>query len=363
MKWIRVVALLTVISLVGAFGVLAAGCGDEEEPTTDETTAAAESPITKIGVVTPEEAKDFGWNQQGVAAAENLGASLGVPVEVADGAGYGDVGPILRELVQQDDVDFLIPFASGYNTVAPQVAQETETPTVVIGGLENGNVPGISQDIETYAQQGAYLAGILAAKMTGSGTVGIVISADDENWIKMAGGFAQGVKDTNPDVDIVFAQVGQAAYADAAAAKRTTEQVIASGADIVFGMGNGSSFGMIQAVESADPPANAVGDQVWFIDVIGDKTELDEKGVLLSSQIWDYTPAFEEAAKRLAEGNFGEEIIYIDLENDGIGLLQTEYIPEDVWADIESAKAEIIAGNVTVPETTSKGAVEDIINQ
>ena len=33
MKWIRVVALLTVISLIGAFGVFMAACGDDgEEP-------------------------------------------------------------------------------------------------------------------------------------------------------------------------------------------------------------------------------------------------------------------------------------------------------------------------------------------
>jgi len=364
MKWIRVVALLTVISLVGAFGVFMAACGDDgEEPADGETTAASENVVKKMGIVAPEEAKDYGWNQVGVESAERTAESIGAEIVVADGAGYGDVAPILRELVQQDGCDFLIAFASGYNTVAPNVAKETETPTCVIGALEAGLEPGLVQDIETYAQDGAYLAGILAGKMTGSGTVGIVISADDENWIKMSAGFAQGVKDTNPDVKILFAQVGQAAYADAAAAKRTTEQVIAGGADIVFGMGNGSSFGMIQAVESADPPAGAVGDQVWFIDVIGDKTGLDEKGVLLSSQIWDYTPAFDAAVQALNDGTFGEEIIYIDLENNGIGLLQTEYIPEDVWAEIEAAKEAIIAGEIEVPITTSKAEVEDIINQ
>ena len=54
-----------------------------------------------------------------------------------------------------------------------------------------------------------------------------------------------------------FAQIGQAAYADAAGGKRVTQSVIAAGADIVFGMGDGSSFGMLQAVETANPPAGA----------------------------------------------------------------------------------------------------------
>jgi simple sugar transport system substrate-binding protein len=362
MKRNRIVALLTVVVMLGLLGLFVAACGEEEQPAGgEETSAAPEAKITKIGIVAPEEAKDFGWNQQGVQSAENLGKSLGVPVDVADGAGYGDVAPILRELVQQDGCDFLIAFASGYNTVAPNVAKETETPTIVIGAMEAGNTPGLVQDIETYAQDGAYLAGILAARMTQSGTVGIVISADDENWTKMAAGFGVGAKTTKPDVKILFAQVGQAAYADAAAAKRTTEQVIAGGADIVFGMGDGSSFGMIQAVENATPPEGA--DKVWFIDVIGDKSSLDKKGVLLSSEVWDYTPAFEEAAKRLEEGTFGDEIIYIDLQNNGIGLMKTEYIPDDVWTEIETAKQGIIDGSITVPEITSKAEVEKLIKQ
>ena len=58
-----------------------------------------------------------------------------------------------------------------------------------------------------------------------------------------------------------------------------TRTVIAAGADVVFGMGDGSSFGMMQAVETAKAPAGAR--KVWFIDVIGDKRRIDKKGVLL----------------------------------------------------------------------------------
>ena len=153
--------------------------------------------------------------------------------------------------------------------------------------------PGVVADVETSSQQGAYLAGILAAETTKTGTLGIVISAADTNWYKMAGGFVAGARSVNPDVKIRFAQIGQAAYADAAGGKRVTTQVIAAGADVVFGMGDGSSFGMLQAVETAKPPAGA--DKVWFIDVIGDKTNVDKKGVLLSSVVWDFTDIYNQA--------------------------------------------------------------------
>ena len=87
-------------------------------------------------------------------------------------------------------------------------------------------------DIETSSQDGAYLAGVLAAKKTTTGKLGIVISAADTNWFKQSGGFVAGARSVNPDVKFSFAQVGQAAYDDAAGGKRVMQATIASGADV-----------------------------------------------------------------------------------------------------------------------------------
>ena len=59
------------------------------------------------------------------------------------------------------------------------------------------------------------------------------------------------------------------------AASASPKAVIAAGADIIFGQGNGSSFGMLQAVETTKA---ADGGKVYFIDVIGDKTS-DRQGL------------------------------------------------------------------------------------
>ncbi len=346
-----------VVLVVLAVGVLAVGCGGDETTT---TTAAAVQKVTKIGVTTPEEGSDYGWNQEGVESAQDLATELGVPIEVADGAGYEDPGPVLRQLVD-NGANFLFAHASGYATQAMQVAQETNVPVVVIGAFEGGLVPGLSQDLETHAEEGSYLAGYLAAKMTKTETLGIVISADDENWTKMAGGFVAGARSALPEVKVLMAQIGQAGYADAAGGKRVTESVIAGGADVIYGMGDGSSFGMIQAVETATPPAGA--DKVWFIDVIGDKTSLDKKGVYLTSVWWDYMPLFKQAVEAYNDGTFGTEVFYLGVANDSIKLIKTDYIPDDVWAELEQIKADIISGAVEVPVLSDKAAVEALIKQ
>jgi simple sugar transport system substrate-binding protein len=252
----------------------------------------------------------------------------------------------------------IIAQASGYNTAAPEVAQETGVPVVTYDKPDNTS-PGLVADISTSAYQGGYLAGVLAGNMTQTNTLGIVESADDTNWHKQAGGFVAGARSVNPDVRFRLAQVGQAGYADAAGGRRVTNSVIAGGADIVFGMGDGSTFGMIQAVETAEPPAGA--DQVWFIDVIGDKTSIDKEGVLLSSVLWDFAGTFEQALADIQSGTFGEQGYDLNVENGGMSLLQTDHIPEDVWAEVEAAKAGIIDGSVEVPVTATKEELDALI--
>jgi simple sugar transport system substrate-binding protein len=345
--------------------VFAAGCGGDEgeEAAPADTGAATDTAgeeqveIDKIAIVAPEKANDYGWNQQGVEGARQAAESIGAEIEVADGAGYEDVSPILRQLVD-GGADFIIAQASGYNTAAPEVAQETSVPVVTYDKPDN-TTPGLVADISTSAYQGGYLAGVLAGNMTQTNTLGIVESADDTNWHKQAGGFVEGARSVSPDVQFRLAQVGQAGYADAAGGRRVTNSVIAGGADIVFGMGDGSTFGMIQAVETAEPPSGA--DQVWFIDVIGDKTSIDEQGVLLSSVLWDFTGTFEQALEDIQNGTFGEQGYDLNVENGGMSLLQTDHIPDDVWAEVEAAKAGIIDGSVEVPVTATKEELDALI--
>ena len=193
--------------------------------------------------------------------------------------------PILRELATGGE-EFIIAQASGYNTAAPDVSLQTDVPSLIWDNPEAAE-PGLVANAEAQGQGGGYLAGVLAAETSKTGTLGIVISADDTNWNRMAGGFVKGAQSVNPDIEIRLAQIGQAGYADTAGGKRVTEQVIADGADVIFGMGDGSSFGMIQAVEAADG--------VMFIDVIGDKTKIDKQGILLSSVLWNFDVLFNQA--------------------------------------------------------------------
>lgn len=312
--------------------------------------------LKSIAILTPEAGTDYGWNQQGIEAAKAAAKAAGIEAVIAENLGYGDVRPTLRELAE-DGAGLLIAHASGYNTAAPEIGAEMNVP-VAITDDPKALSPGKVADYTASGHEGAYLAGRLAAKMTQTGTVGIVVSGEPPGWNSQSAAFAEGAKAEKPDITVRYAVIGPAAYSDAAGGKRVTESVIASGADIIFGQGNGSSFGMLQAVETAK---SAKGGKVWFIDVIGDKTPID-KGNLLSSVVWNLTPVYSAMIDDLKAGKYGTRNYGIGLKDGSVTLLKTSHIPDATWAEIAAIQKDIVDGKIVVTPHFDADSVHKLVN-
>lgn len=313
--------------------------------------------VTKLAVLTPEDPTDYGWNQQGHDAAKAVAEKYGLEFLPATGLGYGDVRPTLRELAGEG-ASLMIAHASGYNTAAPEIAEETKVPVAIVD-RPDANKPGLIADSTLSGHEGAYLAGILAAKMTTTGAVGIVTSGEPPSWNSQSAAFAEGAKAANPGIKLIYAVIGPAAYSDAAGGRRVTETVIGAGADVIFGQGDGASFGMLQAVETTKAPN---GNQAWFIDVIGDKTAID-KGFLLSSVIWNMEPVYSAMVEDLKADTFGTKGYAIGLADDSVKLLKSKYIPEDVWTELMKTRDDIIGGSLKVEPIWDAEAVRALMTE
>ncbi|HVM83884.1 MAG TPA: BMP family ABC transporter substrate-binding protein [Candidatus Binatia bacterium] len=302
------------------------------------TGAASAADVKKIAIMTPDNPNDQGWNQQGYDAAKAVAEKYGLEFMPATGLGYGDVHPQARELAD-DGASLIIAHASGYNTAVPEVGAEKKVPVAIVDKEGTGQ-PGVLADYTLSGHEGAYLAGALAAKMSKSKTVGIVVSGEPPSWNSQSAAFANGVHATDSSVKVLYAVIGPAAYDDKAGGKRVSDQLIGAGADVLFGQGDGASFGMVQAVETAKTPT-------WFIDVIGDKSK-DHGARLLSSVIWDMVPVYSQMVEDLKADKFGTHEYAISLKDDSVKLLHTKNIPDDVWASIEDLRKKIIDGSVKV---------------
>ena len=318
----------------------------------------AETKIDKVGIVTPASRSNQGWDQQGVDALVAVGKERDIDVEVVENAGYDDITPILNDLAD-DGVDLIFCHASGYQTVCPEWAAQSGVP-VVVNENPGAVTEGLVSDWETQAQEVAYLAGVMAALETKTGTVAVVVSGEPPTWNYMTAGFAKGVKDTKSEVKVLYNVIGEAAYDDAPNARRVTETVIAAGADIVFGMGDGASFGMIQAIREHN--ADSAKDPVKFIDVIGDKSDSDAAEFLLTSVLFDYTGADSQFIDDLEAGTFGS-VYTMSLENEGVRLLDPPIeVGDETMKAVDEAKQGILDGTIEVPEIADAGDLADFLD-
>jgi basic membrane protein A and related proteins len=317
---------------------------------------ASAAPLKALAIMMPEEPTDYGWNQQGFAAAKAVAAKYHLDFMPATGLGYGDVHAELRELAD-DGASLIIAHAAGYNTAAPEIGAEKRVPVAIVDRPKDSK-PGAVADYTLSGHEGAYLAGVLAAKMTLTQVVGIVVSGEPPSWNSQSAAFARGAHATNSNLRIVYAVIGPAAYSDAAGGRRVTESVIGAGADVIFGQGDGASFGMLQAVETRKSTG---GGKVWFIDVIGDKTPVD-KGNLLSSVIWNLVPVYSAMIEDLKANKFGTHAYPLQLADDSVRLLHSKYIPDSVWSELEGVRRQIIDGKLKVEPTFDAVKVRALMN-
>jgi basic membrane protein A len=316
---------------------------------------AASTKLTTVAIATPAKTSDYGWNSQGVAGLKTAAASYGLKVKVVQNIGYNNTPSVLRQLAQSG-AGLIIAHASGYDPQAKQIAHQFKIPTITYDDptlLEKGDLSNIT----TSSQQGGYLAGILAAKMTKTGHIGVILSAQDSNWYEMEGGYAAGAHSVNPKLTITTATISAAGYDDSAGGKRVATSVIATGADVIFAMGDNASFGYLSGISAA----KTAGKKVWYIGDIGNITPIDSAHVLLSSVLWNFANVDKAIIGDVEHGTFGTHGYNLTLGNGGISLLHSKYISSSLWTEIMTADKGIIAGTIKVPDATTDAAAKKLL--
>ena len=336
--------------------VLVAGCSGRGADTGAGTGDEAEGrDVSSFAIVTPEKESDHGWNQQGLRAAQAAADELGIELQDNSNVGYDNTETILTQIAD-GGADFIIAHASGFNAAGHRVGLTSGVPVLVVDFDQNE--PGKVGTVIPHAEEGAYLAGVAAAMKTETGTVGIVASAENLNWFLMAGGFAQGVASVDPSISILIAYIGPAGYGDSAGGAAVANQVIAAGADVIMGMGDGATIGYLQAIENADP-----GYPISYIATIGDVSGIvDDPEMVLTSVLWDFTDTYVQAIRDIEAGVFGTVTYELTVENGGLTLQDSAGLTGDIAAAVDAAKADLIDGTVTVERTTDKEAVQALID-
>ncbi|MEU6756722.1 BMP family ABC transporter substrate-binding protein [Streptomyces sp. NPDC046685] len=347
----RITRIATVGIASAALALSATACGGKKSsdtPSTDGTKAAASAAIAyDVGGRGDQSFNDAAY--AGLKKAETDLKIKGAEAEPTDGEGEADKVQRLTELARKGNNPVIgvgFAYAPAIKKVAPKF------PNTTFGIIDDTSVTGANiANLVFNEEQGSYLAGVAAAKVSKTGTVGFIGGVEVPLIKKFEAGFTQGVKDTNPNAKVLSAYLTQPPNFDGfskpdlgkAAAQG---QLDAGGADVVYAAAGLAGSGAIEA-------ASAKGK--WAIGVDSDQYNqaglAKYKDAILTSVTKDVSDAVFNLIKSVEEGKPTTGEIRYGLDKDGVGLADSN--PKykemtDVIAAVEKAKADIIAGKITV---------------
>ncbi|MCP3997819.1 MAG: BMP family ABC transporter substrate-binding protein [bacterium] len=353
---------LWLFSIVLAFALIAAACGGDSDdetttaaPTGTETTATETTAATvdvSVGLVFDIGGRgDQSFNDSAATGLDDAETELGIS---ASEASANDDGSNREELLnlQADESDLV--FGVGFLFAEPMTNAATANPDVNFAIVDDGSIDLPNVAGLTFAEhEGSFLVGAAAALKTTNNKVGFIGGVSIDLIKKFEAGFVAGVKHINPDIEIDIQYISEppdfSGFTDPAAGKIVAQSMFQDGADIVYHAAGGSGGGLFQAAKEY---SEAEGTKVWAIGVDSDQYMTAGEGLeeyILTSMLKRVNVAVYSTIEAQVNGTFTAGSNVFDLSVDGVGYSTTGGFIDDISAQLDDLKAEIIAGSIVVP--------------
>ena len=200
--------------------------------------------------------------------------------------------------------------------------------------------------------EGSYLVGILAAKATKTNTIGFLGGMDIGLIHRFEGGYEQGAKSVNPNIQVIQNYVGvtDAAWNNPGKGKEIALAQISKGADVIFTAAGNSGLGAFDAVEQAGRDAG--GRATHFVIGVDSNQNMVKPGFVLTSMIKRVDNAVYDIVKDVVNHKFQGGFHVFGLESAGVGYVVDQYnqvlISPEAIKETEDAKQKIVSKQITV---------------
>lgn len=286
---------------------------------------------------------DKGFNDAGWAGVQRAASELGIEAAFIQSNEQADYAANLTMAAQDADVVLAMGFLIR-DAVAEVAPLHPNRQFLFVDGEVSG--PNVAS-FDFKAQEGAYLAGILAAGASKTEVVGTVLGMDIPPVKAYEAGYRAGIKTANArlgrSVRVLSATVGD--FNDPAKGKSLTTALIARKADVILQLAGNSGLGVLEAVKEAPEGVYVIGADIDQDDLI--------PGKVLTSVLKRIDVAVYGAIRDAYRGRFTPGHRYIGLAEGASGLTEMRYtradIPPAVLDMISDASERIAKGELTVP--------------
>ena len=347
------------ISSVVATSAILGACGTSDEGKKEDTNqgGTAEDNFSIAMVTDVGGVDDKSFNQSAWEGIEKWGTDNGLKrgdngYDYLQSKSDADYNTNLNQLIRRD---FDLVFGVGFlmeSSVKEIAEQQPNAKLAIIDSVVDA--PNVTS-VLFKEQEGAFLAGVVAAEMSTTGKIGFIGGQKIPVIERFEAGYIAGAKAANPNIEIdrYYAE----AFDKAELGKTAANKMYSSGVDIIFHAAGGTGNGVFtEAKERKEKDPNA---NVWVIGVDADQYaegQVGDHNVTLTSMLKGVSSAVIDIANRTKAGDFpGGQTLTYGLAENGVGLADSRgAIPEDVLKSVEEFKAKIAAGEIVVPEKPEK---------
>ena len=296
----------------------------------------------KVSFVTSESGMgDRSFNDMMDQGMKRAVKELGIDYVIIQPRSISEFQPDLARAAGQG---FDIIIGSSFDMIKPMQAVANAFPNQKFGLVDVGPDPIAPNVISSVTKdwEGSFLVGMIAAKVTKTGTIGFVGGKDIPIIHRFYIGYYYGAKMADPKVNVLESYSGT--FTDPAAGKEYTLALVNQHSDINFAVAGATSAGVIDAAKSSN---------TFAIGVDSDQNYLAPGHVLTSMVKRVDTQAFD-FIKAVADGTFkGGTVLYYGLKEGGVDAAMDEYnkglIPDDVLKQVDVLKQKVISGEIVVP--------------
>ena len=313
-----------------------AGCGDKGE--------ASGEGMKVIGVVSTA-LGDKSFNDSAKEGLDRLGEA-GFDTSLVEC--NGDSGLWEQNLRNAADAaDMVIAVGSELNMIESVAKDYPDVKFVWVDNVSENLKDFDNLTCISYKQnEGSYLVGFIAGKMTKSGVVGFVGGADIPVINDFYAGYAQGAKEANADVKVVKNYTGD--WSDTDKGAQCAQDLKGQGADIIFCAAGGSGNGVI--LKAKELGIKAIG-----VDQDQRITMSDYADDILCSMVKNVGNSVVDLVTAYAnDGTWtGGEVFYAGMEGNYIGVAygsedQEMLVPQDIIDELDQKVEDIQAGKIVV---------------
>ncbi|TRZ67102.1 MAG: BMP family ABC transporter substrate-binding protein [Comamonadaceae bacterium] len=330
-------ALLKFAAITAVAAAALVGCGKKEEAATPAAApaAAAKAEPLKIAFAYVGPVGDGGWTFAHDNARKALEKEFGDKIQtsfVENVPESADAERVIRDMAGQGN-KLIFGTTFGYMETMLKVAPDFKDVK-----FEHATGYKSADNMRTYdsrTYEGAYMAGLIAGKMSKTGTLGVVASVPIPEVIRNINSFTLGAQTSNPKIKTKVVWVNE--WFNPPKETEAATSLINGGADVLFQ--NTDSPAVLKTAQ--DKGKRAFG---WDSDMTayGPKAHL-------ASAIINWTPYYIKATKDALEGSWKTGGVWWGVKEGAIDLVSiAEDVPADTKAKVDAVRAGLKDGSFAI---------------